>query len=129
MSITIRWYSEARDIICYCFEGTWTWGELYPAVQKANHMALAQAHRVDVLVQYNCGLYIPKDIVSHVQNFADRRIDTQGITVITTDSRFLKPLVTLIGKVDQRLFEQMKFAESVDEALEIIEQDRSRQAS
>lgn len=60
MAIITKWDANDKTRVLMEFETTWSWDELYEALEKTDNFLASVSHRVDVIIDLE-GSEIPKD--------------------------------------------------------------------
>jgi hypothetical protein len=92
MPVQVRWYDDAQTIVLYEIEGNWTWDELYPEYRRAIQMEKSVPHRVDVLIDVRRSGRLPLNVLTHMKNFSDRQPENIGLSVVISQSQFIRAL-------------------------------------
>lgn len=131
MPVEMQWYNPEKTIYHAQYIGNWTWDELYRALENANRDFDTVKHKVDVLQDWSrCGKF-PPNIVSNSRNLIDKMHPNAGISMMVGGSMLLKSLWQVFSQLNtfttgKRTF---LFANTLEEAVHIIEIERKRGAS
>lgn len=67
MGIQINWYDDTHSIVHMCFEPDWLVEDLHTAVAETDRLIASVPHRVDLIIDLQNGMKIPKDFMSIAQ--------------------------------------------------------------
>lgn len=127
MSVQVDWFdAEKKDIVRYEFVGTWTWDDLYAAMNEVNNLLATVDHMVYVIVDFRQGRGVPGGALTHMRSGTMRAADNWGGGVFLGINSFLQALVNTFIKMYPRLGERYHTASSLEEALMIIDVWRSK---
>lgn len=127
MGIQVDWFdAEQKNIVRYEFIGSWTWDELYNAVNQVNTLMASVDHTVYVIVDFRQGRGVPGGALTHMRSSTMRAADNWGGGVFLGINTFLQALVGTFIKVYPRLGERYQTADSIEHAIAIIDEWRSK---
>lgn len=124
MTVTVRWLDEQQTIVLYELSEDWTWSELYPAFEQALDMEHSVQHRVDVILELPPLLGIPPNAVSNIINIAQKQPANLRLSVFLTRRGYIKALLNVAAHLSPTVHDFYRFAETVDDAVALIEHDR-----
>jgi hypothetical protein len=124
MAVRVRWFNDAQTILVYEFEGNWTWDEFYPAYQRVLEMTRDIPHRIDVLLDLRRAGRLPLNLLTHVRNISDKQTSNAGLSVIVTNSQFIRAMYQTGCKFYNRIQHYFGVANSIEEALTLFEAAR-----
>ena len=126
MTIHVRWCVEDKGILCWTFEGRWTWAHLRQAIAQTRELGESYTGRVDLIIDVRQMGLPPANLTSGLLEFArmDFGFREDGINVLVGMDVYLK---TLWDVLSQRLPAswQVHYAESLDEAYDLIRKNRA----
>lgn len=131
MAIQIFWHDEEKQIIRCDVNGRWTWGDLQSALRKTISMMDSVQHKVDFIIDLRNGSFMtnPLSALAQAQSVATPETHpNEGVKVVVGANALVRTvydgyrrITTSMGK--NQVFQ---FANTMDEAHRIIEQQRSR---
>jgi hypothetical protein len=124
MHITVQWDDESHTILRYTYTSRWTWADYESAVAKARELlnAEAQPNRlVDVIADFSHSSVLPDHAIANFR----RSLQTEnaiafGITVLITGNQFIRTMVEVFGRLNQRTSAKLRTANNLDEARSLI---------
>ena len=126
MPVEFGWYDEA-NAISYCkMWGKWTWDEFYVARQDFRDKTQSAAlERVDLIWEVTHDAKIPANFVSVMKSAIGSASANWNITVVVKPSLLFKSLFGVVEKSFPYISERYPFADTYEEAKEIILRHRS----
>ena len=125
MSIDIDWDNDDRQIIKAVFQGRWTWQEYLDGKEKAETMLASVEHRVDFISDMTEGSFVPQSALSNLSRAFAGAPRNLGLNVIVGGNTFVRILLQSLGKiVPHSPASNIRFAETLDEAYDVVAQDR-----
>lgn len=122
MSIDVRWYSNAQNIIYYEFNPGWNWQLVIEAFDAGDELAKSVDHQVDCIMDFSkTGVMVPKGAFAFAKYaMSNKPVANMNMTVIV-GTRFIKTLVDAITKLSVKESNwPIHFVSSVDEALDYL---------
>jgi hypothetical protein len=126
MPVNICWFNENQTILVYEFTGNWTWNEFYPQYQQVMEMTRDIPHRIDVLLDMRRAGRLPLNILTHVRNISDRQTANAGLSVIVTNSQFIRAMYQAGCKFYGGIQHYFGVATSIEEAIAMFEEARQQ---
>ena len=129
MSYKVNWYDDAHSTLHVVTEGTNTWEELHTKYDEVFEVVAAAGKRVDVVMEARNGMPAGNPL-PHLQKVIAKgaRVPTLGVFIVLSArrmERFTESAVDIAGMLTGvAIPEFVHFANSVEEALAIIEADR-----
>ena len=128
MSIDVYWFDREHTIVRYDFSGSWTWDEVYAAVDAAIALENSVSHRVDVVLNLLESGHIPPNAITHVKTIATTRMPANvKMAVLITENKAMNVLFNIGSRLYRKIEEQFYVAASVDSALEVINKAREQE--
>ncbi|MBZ0281837.1 MAG: hypothetical protein K8L97_13945 [Anaerolineae bacterium] len=122
MSVQADWFDpEQKNIIRYEFVGSWTWDDLYAAMNQVNTLMASVDHTVYIIIDFRQGRGVPGGALTHMRSSTMRAADNWGGGVFLGINTFLQALVSTFIKVYPRLGDRYHTAKTLEEALTIID--------
>ncbi len=122
-TILVTWYNQEKTIIRYTFPKSWTWEDLYIAIDNAAAMLDTVKHRVCILLDLTASERVPSLNVMGLQRVANAptaKHPNMGIFVMVG----MRPFVRAVADVFFRLYpaagKQYRTCKTLEEGLEII---------
>jgi hypothetical protein len=129
MPIHLEWDSTLPAILYYRMAGQWNWDEYFKASEREFEMVASLGRaRYDVVADFLKSNHIPVGAgVSHVNRVNQRRrqLQPEGLVIVVTRNRFIINMVKVGQKVYPVGNENFHTAQSLAEALALIERSRS----
>lgn len=122
MGIKVVWDNPERTIICFVFEGQWTWTEMQAARRQQHQMLEQVPHVVDVIMDFTQGRLLPQNPIAQLRQLSSARPVNTGIVILVGAN----PLIQTVARMYGRLYsgEQLRF-----DAVHTREQARSVSAN
>lgn len=122
MGITLSWDDEVENLLIYKFDGKWTWGDFLQKFDEEVKIAeTLNGQRYDVVADtLNSQPLPPGSGISHVYGVFKRYPQNWGKTIIVTQSRFLKMMVSVGQKVHADARDAFILGGSLEEARTIV---------
>lgn len=130
MPYKVNWYDEAHSIIHVLNEGVNTWDELHTKYDELFEVVMAADHRTDVIMEARNGMPAGNPL-PHLQKIIGKWANAPMLGVFIVISarrmeRFTESAVDIAGMLTGvAIPEFVRFTGSVEDALSIIEQDRT----
>ncbi|MEL6527210.1 MAG: hypothetical protein AAFQ07_16015 [Chloroflexota bacterium] len=129
MPITFEWYDKERGILLNTFSEYWTWQECIDAIDRGIVLG-KQAKHVDTIIDMRASnILIPTGALRYLPILADKVAEALphwGISVIISDSKLIKSLLTIASRLSRTVRQHYAFATTLDDALAIIEKRREK---
>lgn len=127
MSVQADWFdTEQKNIIRYEFVGSWTWDDFYTAMNHVNELMATVDHTVYIIIDFRQGRGVPGGALTHMRSNTLRAADNWGGGVFVGINGFLKAIVNTFVQVYPRLGNRYQTAESIEEAVMVIDVWQSR---
>lgn len=124
MGIKVEWGNAEHAIIRYEFEPRWSWGDLYAASDEGTAWLDSVAHRVDFIADLRATRHLPADFMQHAGRIAGGTHPRRGIVVVVGASPVLRGLSNTLGFVYRKATQDLRFADSLEEARTVIAAER-----
>jgi hypothetical protein len=134
MPWNVKWLDDTEQVIVLTPSDPWTWDDFREATQTAQGLTRGKPYHVDIIFHLGDDLKMPKPQPGeqHVAAWVPMRDmlliapENQGVAVIVAAPLFVESTVRSLKAIlkDDRLAESLKFAETFDEALAIIQKAR-----
>jgi len=114
MPVHVDWYDKSKTIMLLVFEGNWTIGELYDAMQQQTEFTEALGRKVDVIADLSSSGSPPSNMLSHFPGMAARapkQVDRAVIVGVT--SRFLHTAAGIFSKIYGKIDVKDTVAEAI----------------
>lgn len=118
MGITLSWDNKVENLLIYKFEDQWTWGDFLLKFEEEVKLAAGlRGQRYDVVADTLTSQPLPPGSgISHVYGVFKRYPKNWGKTIIVTESRFLKMMISVGQKVHADARDAFIVAGSIEEA-------------
>lgn len=124
MGIKVLWDNPEHTIVRYEFGPKWTWRDLNDASDAGTAWLDSVDHRVDFIADLSQTDHLPGDFMSHAGRIAGGSHPRRGIVVVVAASPFLRGLSNTLGRLYRKATRDLRFADTLDEAREIIASER-----
>jgi hypothetical protein len=134
MPWNVKWLDDTEQVIVLTPSDPWTWDDFRESTQTAQGLTKGKPYHVDMIFHLGDDLKMPKPQPGeqHVAAWVPMRDmlltapENQGVAVIVAAPLFVESTVRSLKAIlkDDRLAESLKFAETFDEALAIIQKAR-----
>lgn len=125
MPIYAKWYDSEKKIVIQHFEGRWHLDEFYQNIENTRAMIDSVAHTVDLIIDMTHQTYTPITTRWLEQNMQE----SVNKTVILKADSFLAELVKISRSFLPERFKGVYFVDTIDEALEIINNHQQAETS
>ncbi len=122
MSIAVTWDSpEEKAIICYRFNGIWTWAEFAEANRQSKHMLKEVTHKVAVVLDMRKSDFIQAGAMARMQYWPERLHPLVDMWVFVGASAYIKTLARVYNHLYGRgIRPAIHFAHDLSTARQII---------
>lgn len=124
-----NWDNAEHTILRQTLTDPWTWEECYQAMREAAAMMRLMSHEVHMIEDLRKGSKLPtgSSVISTAKAILDQLPDNWGVTVVVSDSAFIKVMVNTFTKVfSGGIGRKLFFTTSIDEAYLIVEKHSSQ---
>lgn len=130
MPVEMKWYDDKKTIFHAQYIGNWTWEELFAALESANDDFDALTYKVDILQDWSNSGKLPPNIISNSRKLIDTMHPNSGISVMVGGNMLLMSLWEVFSKVFAAATRKKTFlfADTVEEAVKLIEENRKNTA-
>ena len=120
MPIQISWDNPQKTASLWQFEGRWTWADFYDAQQQ--HRALIQGRddQIDVIADLSNSPSLPANAFSRYKNARVNTGTHLGIIVLVGANLFVRSMVSVFARLNPVLGQEFFFADSIEEARQIL---------
>ena len=118
MGITVLWDNPDQSIIRFVYVGSWSFGDLFDAMQEARNLMDTVDHPVHGIIDMRESKLIPNGTLSLARNVTMRKHPNQGKSVIVGANGFVRTLYDVYRKVYRTTFDESaySFASTLEEA-------------
>ena len=124
MGIQLRWYDDAQSMIYWRFEDGWAVEDLQAALADNRQMLNTVQHRVDLIMDVSQGGLIPPDVIRFLRYHPIETHPLSHMKIVIGTNEYLRLFWPNVAPLTPRRW-RLLFAGSLEEALTMIEQDRS----
>lgn len=125
MGIRVYWGDERQTLVCYEFNGAWSWDDLHFAVRQAAVLQRTVTHRVDVIFDMRESGRIPANPMGNFRVVAEGQPPNVALGVFIPLKRFLVALLEALAKFSPAMQQYYRIAETWDDAVKMIDHDRT----
>lgn len=122
MPVTFEWDNAEQTVMRYDLDATWTWEEARLAMSESWVLIAERGVIVDS-VATSQSVHLPPQAMPHMKALTQNRPANAGVMVLVGPSTFIKTMFGIFNTVYSNMLQrdsQVVFAESLDEAREII---------
>jgi hypothetical protein len=126
MSIQVEWDNEQHTVVLCTFMGTWTWDELYAALDRGEEMAKDNPARVSAILDVRQGSSLPggsffnKTLLDQAQTLFNRAQTDRGQIAVVGASPFMRSMFSVASNLFGDKAGGMTFVDSIEEARRIV---------
>jgi hypothetical protein len=126
MAIRVYWGDERQTVVCYEFNGAWSWADLHFAVDQALALQGDITHRIDVIFDMRESGRMPANPMGNFRHILERQPANVALLVFIPLKKFLVSLIQALSRFSPLMREVYRVVDTRDEALEIIAYERAR---
>jgi hypothetical protein len=127
MPIITQWDNDEKTIVRHDFQGRWTWEEFFEAERRANELVATVTHRVDIISNMREGAMPHQGALANARSVIHRLKANLGVIVVVVNP-LLAATTKVFKKVDKDFDRVVRAANSVQDARQVIEQERAKAA-
>jgi hypothetical protein len=120
MGIQVVWDDDAKTIIRYSFERSWTWAEFETAQREAHAKIDTVTHKVGVIIGGPADATLPLNMLSHIRSGLRNKHPRTCVAVLLIYTPFQRALFNAAISLTRRSSAIFHAASSVDEARALI---------
>jgi hypothetical protein len=125
MPIRMIWDDNEKTILHHIYEGSITSTEMHAAVDENFEIQKQVKHPVYVITDFTQVTSIGNVLVSMVGQNAEKKVpQNQYMVILVGANLFLKTLLRMAQNVAPLTMKNLKTANTLDDAYQLIEQDR-----
>lgn len=125
VGISVQWYDDEKTIIVVTFDAEWTWKDVHDVNTNATVLYESVDYIVDILADVRNSHLVTTGILSYAQNLLTMPWHPHaGNVVVVGASRSVRTLFEAAALVARKSLERITFAQSMDEARDIIQRRR-----
>ena len=133
MPWNVKWLDENERVLIMTPTAPWEWGVMEDTFDTANALAGGKPYKVDLIVEFTGDLKPPQNPTGeHIAPFVplrERLLDVppnRGLMILVSAPLYVESIVRNLQSVvkEQVNTDHIKFADSLDEALAMIEKAR-----
>lgn len=127
MPVKVTWYDADKTIISVNFCGDWTWEDYSNTAAEILELTQDIHYRIDQVIDMRASGPVPQGPALMFMNrsYKIAKFKQQGITVLVGAGTILHALVTALAMTDRKRPPRL-FADTIEEALRLIEEDRAK---
>ncbi len=126
MGIQVAWHDSQRAILCFTFNGTWSWDDLYDALSAGFDLADLVDHPIALLFDLRATTYLPEDLMAQLKHICVLRHFNETFRVLITDLPFWRSLYTVCTRLFPSASARYYLVATPADACRLIE-ERSQQ--
>jgi hypothetical protein len=128
MAIITQWDNDEKTIVRHDFQGRWTWEEFFAADRRASELVDSVTHRVDIISNMREGIMPREAALANARSVIHRLKSNIGVIVVVVNP-LLAVTTTVFKKVDKDFDRVVRAANSLQDARQLIRQERAKAAS
>ena len=120
MTIQISWDNPQKTATLWTFEGRWSWADFHKAQQQHKALLQGRVEQIDVIADLRNSPTLPANAFSGYRN---ARVNTGahlGIIVLVGTNMFIRTMVKAFTRLNPTLGQEFFFADSMEEARQIL---------
>ena len=126
MPIHIKWDNDEKTILRYDFEGRWTWDEYFSVMKQLTAMMASVEYRVDAIANMKPGIMPTSGSAMSSARTALRKLPPNcGVVVVVTNS-FISAMLSVFKQFDREIGKMLRGTTSLEEAYQVIQQERDK---
>jgi hypothetical protein len=130
MPIRLHWHDADHTILIIHADSAWSWDDFNALLPEMVEKVASSPQRVDLIKSAASGVSMPRGPSGpHFQRVMKRLPSNFGMMVIATTNPFTRAAATVFLSVYDQYRGKVRFAASVVEALQLIEDQRGTQIS
>lgn len=128
MAIDVRWYDTGKHIILWDFPATFTTEEFLQAAETSFALAKAENRPHGVVIDMSRNTELPRGILTHVRQIQSRAANDPNYRITVSigvggSNAIAKTFVETLRRTGfDRIFGNVRFADNLPTALDIIQQ-------
>ncbi len=115
MTITVNWYDDQHTAVVNQLVGTWTWDELFRAIDQTASLMDTVDHPVNIVLDMRQTQHVPTLLPSALRKVANAPTmnhRNSGAFVFVGAKSFIKSMFSVFGTLYPRAAEKYRFAEN-----------------
>lgn len=127
MPIQLNWKQQDPPILHYTMVAPWSWDQFFEAVTESRRlMDSGKYASMDMIIEWDRMPKFPPHMLTHISNLFQRgqsrskHVEARFVTVATPS--LVRTIVETLMKIYPRASHRVLFANSVDEALALLQQ-------
>lgn len=131
MSILIDWDNEEQTILRHTYSGGWTLDDFYWMLDSTYDIINGVEHSVDIIADFLSSAPPPRNIISALPYYQQKRHPRQGLQVVVGTSFLLifTKAVTQAASIAIPQARQVRFTSILEEARALLRQARQSSAN
>jgi hypothetical protein len=130
MGIRVEWFDPAKQSIYFCFEGTYTWDELFASIEEATGLLNTVDYRVNMVVDVTQSMHIPPVSPTKLQKVAQAATmnpDLIRTGIVIGAIPYMQTMFDLYRRLYPRSAAKFQFVRTMTEARMLLEKDEQVQ--
>lgn len=120
MGIKISWSNDEKTLMLHEYQGVWTLEDMVAHIDETHEIidTIQHEQEIDIIADVRLSSRPPKNLVSIVRYYREKRHPRQGIQVIV-GTAFIFSIIKMITNVSSRLIPQagqVHFVDNLEEA-------------
>lgn len=122
MGIKVDWDNDEQTVILYRFDGSWSWDDLYNALDRVKAMSASVDHQVDAIIDFSKASYLPSGAIfsfnghKQAQKLASKASEARGQIVIAGAGMFIRSVYDAFRALDNRISRGVHFTDTLADA-------------
>ncbi len=126
MGVSVDWYRERKNVICYTFDGTWDWDDLYVCrtwvVQQMAEVKVEE--KFSVIVDLRATRHVPPNVLIHLRGII-RTTPTNhtGVSVFVTPGVIVEIYLKVLRQLSPALLKRFRvfFVTTLEDAEQLLD--------
>jgi len=129
MAMTVVWDDDARTIIRYDIDGSWTWDDYQATLHELNSLLDTVDHKVAIIINIRSDKWIPEDAFNRFNRDMRQRHPNIGpLQVFVGAGMLIRILVVSFMRIYGKAVDiEFLFADTLEEARQLIHERRQQQ--
>lgn len=117
MNIKLDWVNTDKSMLCCSFPRHWTWDDMDDFFQYSYNLLDTLLHPVPVLIDFQNGMYLPKDAVMHFRSYMLYLHPHANPVILVGINSSFKSVLDFFYLMIPSLRKRIRIANSLTEAL------------
>lgn len=120
MTISVGWDNDEQTVLCYQFNGTWTWEDMEVALETGFSLTESVTHKVHVVADMRHSGELPHGLILKINKVLMVAPANRGNIVLVGANSEMKTIVRMAGRIHARVAQKISTANSFDDAYAVL---------